>query len=159
SSVSWPCRSSGTSAPKPSGLRRAASWSSSAPDATAATASTMRAFVSAIVSALTSSMPTRWKAFRIASRWSSARTQMTPAGVAIPRRPLDRSPPALGRSEQRDADRGERNRDDELDQPTDVEDVRQDAAEEARRDPDERRCEQADVLSAGKHEPPQCADH
>src|SRR5262249_4107633 len=35
--------------------------------------------------ALTSSMPTRAKAFRIASRWSSASTQTTPAGLAIRR--------------------------------------------------------------------------
>src|SRR5262245_51546838 len=54
------------------------------------------------------------------------------------RQVLSRPPPAIGRQEQRDPQRCERNREHELEQPADVEHVREDAAPEAGRDSDER---------------------
>src|SRR5919197_546376 len=54
---------------------------------------------------------------------------------------------ALGGREERDPDRGERDRNEEPHQPTGIEEVREDAAEEACCDPDERRREQADLLT------------
>jgi len=64
----------------------------------------------------------------------------------------------LGRGEQRDPGGGERDRHEELDEPADVEQVREDPAEETCSDPHERCREHADLLPSRKHEPPQRAD-
>ena len=65
---------------------------------------------------------------------------------------------ALGRREQRDPDRGQGNRDKEPDKPVGVEEVGEDAAEEAGRDADERRRKQANLVFAREHEPPEATD-
>jgi hypothetical protein len=68
------------------------------------------------------------------------------------------SRPAGARLHQRDADRGQGDRDEEPHDPACVEDVREQPAEQARRDPDQRRLQEADLLPPGEHEPPEPAD-
>jgi hypothetical protein len=65
---------------------------------------------------------------------------------------------ALRGGEERDPDGRERDGHEEPDQPPGVEQIREDAAEEACPDSDERCRKQADLLPAWENESPQCVD-
>ena len=86
------------------------------------------------------------------------RASPSPAGAAVVELADLGGSAVLGFGEERDPDSGERHRDEELDDRSDVEKVGEDAAEKARGDSDQPRCEQADVLSAREDEPPQRPD-
>src|SRR5262245_4351760 len=69
------------------------------------------------------------------------------------RRPTSRSSAARGAREQRAPDGGERDGDQEPDDPAGIEDVAEDAAEQARGDADEGGREQPDLLTARENQP------
>jgi hypothetical protein len=65
---------------------------------------------------------------------------------------------AGSRLDERDADRGQGDRDQEAHEPVHVEDVSEHPAEQARGDADQRRLQEADLLPPRQHEPSERAD-